>query len=199
MSVSKVVVKSVTGQAILPWLDDLARLRIQVFREYPYLYDGALEYEQGYLSAYAASPQSLFVLALADDRVVGAATALPLPDAEAAFRKPFMAQGMAPEQVLYFGESVLDAAWRGQGLGHAFFDEREAHARELGLPVTAFCAVIRPAEHPLRPPGYRPLDGFWRKRGYAPEEGMLAQYRWQDLGEQDETEKAMQFWLRRTA
>ena len=31
---------------------------------------------------------------------------------------------------------------------------------------SAFCAVQRPSDHPERPPGYAPLDPFWRKRGY---------------------------------
>ena len=189
-------IKTVTGEAVLPWLDDLAALRIRVFRDYPYLYEGSADYERRYLTAYADSPDSLFVLALASGRVVGAATALPLVDAESAFRTPFVEQGLAPEEVLYFGESVLDPACRGQGVGHRFFDEREAHARRLDLSVTAFCAVARDNDHPARPAGYRPLDPFWRRRGYAPRPGMVTEYRWRDLGEAQETAKPMQFWLR---
>ena len=32
--------KRVTGSDIAPHVEDLARLRIEVFREFPYLYDG---------------------------------------------------------------------------------------------------------------------------------------------------------------
>jgi hypothetical protein len=56
--------------------------------------------------------------------------------------------------------------------------------------------VVRPADHPLRPEGYRPLDGFWRKRGYAPLDGVLASYRWKDLDQDTETDHALQFWMR---
>ncbi len=37
------------GQELGPWLDVLGKLRIRVFREFPYLYDGSLEYERDYL------------------------------------------------------------------------------------------------------------------------------------------------------
>lgn len=35
-----------TGDTLTSALDDVARLRISVFRDWPYLYDGDLEYER---------------------------------------------------------------------------------------------------------------------------------------------------------
>ena len=49
----------VIGAAIAPHVPDLARLRIEVFREFPYLYDGAEDYERKYLQTYINSPRSL--------------------------------------------------------------------------------------------------------------------------------------------
>jgi hypothetical protein len=34
-------VRRLAGAEVAPYLDDLARMRIEVFREYPYLYDGS--------------------------------------------------------------------------------------------------------------------------------------------------------------
>lgn len=186
----------VSGTAILPWLDHLARLRIQVFREWPYLYEGTETYERDYLHGYANSPHSLMVLALDGDRVIGASSGLPMADADAAFRKPFMDQGVPVSSVFYFGESVLDARYRGRGLGHRFFDEREAFAGRLGFPVTTFCAVQREADHPARPADYRPLDTFWMARGYQRQPHMLTHYAWRDTGDATESEKPMMFWTR---
>jgi hypothetical protein len=39
-------VKSLVGEEMKAVLPDLARLRIIVFRDWPYLYDGTIEYEQ---------------------------------------------------------------------------------------------------------------------------------------------------------
>ncbi|SFR41775.1 hypothetical protein SAMN05216203_0117 [Marinobacter daqiaonensis] len=56
-------ITALSGQEVLPYLDDLARLRIEVFRAFPYLYDGDMGYERRYLATYADSPESFFVLA----------------------------------------------------------------------------------------------------------------------------------------
>lgn len=190
-------IRPVTGAAVAPYIDDLATLRIRVFRDFPYLYDGTRAYEQQYIATYAQSPESLFVLALDGARVVGVSTAVPLRDETAEFRAPFSAHGLHPEAVFYFGESVLLAEYRGRGIGVRFFDERERRARELGrFRYTAFCAVERPADHPLRPPGYQPLDGFWHNRGYRRYPAFRATYRWKDIDQADATDHDMTFWMR---
>jgi len=56
--------------------------------------------------------------------------------------------------------------------------------------------VLRPADHPMRPAHDWPLDAFWRKRGYAPLPGVVAQFAWKDLGQATETEKTLQFWMK---
>ena len=190
-------IRRLNGPDILPFVDDLARLRIQVFREFPYLYDGTLDYERQYIATYADSPRSLFVLALEGARVVGVSTGVPMRDEHEAFRRPFLEHGRNPERVFYFGESVLLPAYRGQGLGGRFFDEREGYAAALGgFDCDAFCAVERPDDHPRRPAGYRPLHDFWARRGYRHHPELRTTFDWKDLDEREETAKPMSFWLR---
>jgi GNAT superfamily N-acetyltransferase len=100
------------------------------------------------------------------------------------------------DQIFYFAESVLLPDYRGQGIGHRFFDLREAHAMAMGRRYAAFCSVIRPDDHPMRPADYAPLDPFWRKRGFRPLEGVVAQFHWTDLGQPARTAKRLQFWAR---
>ena len=192
----QIKIDTVSGKEITPWLDDIAKLRLQVFREFPYLYEGSLEYEAEYLRRYAASERCVFVLAKANRTIVGAATGLPLQDADDAFQEPFFAQQLPVADYFYFGESVLDQKFRGRGIGHMFFDAREAFAWQLGLRRTTFCAVERPLEHPLRPLEYRPLDEFWQARGYRKHPELIAHFSWQDLHENAETAKPMVFWIK---
>lgn len=49
-------IKIVHGTAVTPYIADLARLRIEVFRAFPYLYEGSEDYEVSYLATYAQSP-----------------------------------------------------------------------------------------------------------------------------------------------
>ena len=192
-----ITVRTVAGADARRHLDDVAALRIAVFREWPYLYAGDMGYERDYLAAYAASPRSVFVLACDGDRVVGASTGIPLRDDAAAFHEPFRARGLDAGAVFYFGESVLLPAFRGRGVGHAFFDAREAHARALGgFGWTAFAAVDRDPDDARRPPGSRGNDGFWTRRGYARQPGLTMRLRWDEL-ELGERMHDLTFWTRR--
>ena len=193
---SSVEIRPVTGIAVEPWLDELAKLRIEVFREFPYLYAGDLEYERRYLDRYAQSDRSVFVLALEFNKLVGAATGLPLREADEAFLAPFRQLGADLHTVFYFGESVLKKAWRGQGIGHRFFDLREQYAEDFGFQNTTFCAVERSDSHPARPADYRPLDTFWRGRGYFPQAQLFTDFEWTDVGDSAPSYKRMQFWMR---
>lgn len=191
-----VSVRPLTGVEIAAALDDLARLRIAVFADWPYLYDGDPAYEAQYLAEYAASPDAVLVAALDGDRIVGAATAAPMMHQKAEFRAPFEARGLDVRSLFYFGESVLLPEYRGQGIGHAFFDHREAQARSCGARATCFAAVVRPEDHPERPVTYTPLDAFWAGRGYAVVPGLVTELGWKERGAGQESLKQMQYWLR---
>lgn len=185
-----------SGAQIARYLDDVARLRIAVFRDWPYLYQGDPGYERDYLAAYAASPDSVFVLAFAGDAVVGASTGLPLADDTAAFHAPFVERGIPVDEVFYCGESVLFPQYRGQGIGHAFFDQREAHARSLGrFAWTAFCSVDRDPDDPRRPPDHRGNEVFWTRRDYQRQPDMTMRLNWREPGIGD-AGHTLTFWLR---
>ena len=177
-------------------VEALARLRITVFREFPYLYAGDPDYERRYLETALGSAGAVVIGAFDATALVGAATAGPLADHFREFAEPFAARGWSAGDFFYFGESVLERDYRGQGIGHLFFDHREEAARTAGFRHAVFSSVIRPGDHPERPAGYRPLDGFWRARGYRPVEGLVTRFSWTDIGVAEETEKPMQFWMK---
>ena len=65
-----VTVETLPTARIHAAIDALAALRIAVFREWPYLYDGDLDYERGYLAEFAAAPDAVLVIAREGDTFV---------------------------------------------------------------------------------------------------------------------------------
>jgi GNAT superfamily N-acetyltransferase len=190
-------VETFAGAAMTPYLPALARLRIAVFRDWPYLYDGNEEAEQRYLSAFSASPGAGLVVAFDGAAAVGCSTCAPLCESDESVIAPFHAHGIDPARVFYFGESVLLSPYRGQGAGVAFFAAREAHARAVSnCDFAAFCAVIRPDDHPMRPAGAIGLDAFWRKRGFTPRPGLECRMRWKQVNTGQEVENRLAFWMK---
>ncbi len=193
----EITIRVLTGRdpQLKAYVDDLARLRITVFRDFPYLYAGSLDYERNYLRTYLECPDSVVVLAFAGDTVVGASTGLPLAAETEEFQEPFRSAGIDPETRFYGGESVLVPDYRGRGVYRSFFAERERHARALDrFTHMTFCAVQRAADDPRRPPDHVPLDAIWTRFGYTRRDDLVARFEWPDLDEVTPSAKPMVFW-----
>jgi GNAT superfamily N-acetyltransferase len=186
------------GKEIETVIPELAALRIEVFRDFPYLYEGSFEYEKDYLKTYVNSERAFLFTVFDNEKMVGATTCIPLIDETAEVKEPFEDVGMKLEEVFYFGESILLKDYRGKGIGKQFFEQREKHAASFeNYTTTCFCAVDRPENHPLRPEAYAPLDEFWKNRGYKKSEGLKSKFSWKDINEPQETKKTMIYWLKK--
>ena len=189
-------IKSFHGREIEACLDEAATVLSEIFMEFPYLYCGDVEYEKEYLQPFLECESSALFAAYSEGKIVGVSTAIPLEEEEERFYAPLAAIGYKPEEIMYFGDSVLRKEYRGQGIGREFFRLREQHARKkCGRKYATFCRVIREADDPRRPADYVPLDGMWTKFGYKCLEGVVTSYPWADIGEEKPTEKAMEYWI----
>lgn len=185
------------GTGAAPYLDDLVRLRIAVFRDWPYLYEGDPSRERDCLDAYARSPRSVFVIVLHGDEVIGASTGIPLAEHDETFQQPLLEHGMDIDEVYYFSESFLRREYLGRGIGHCFFDEREAYALRLGgFRWTAFCALERSTDDHRQPEGHRPNNIFWHGRGYQRQDELCCCLDWPEAGDRTPSPHRMQFWMR---
>lgn len=184
------------GHDILSYIPELAKLRIEIFKSYPYLYDGDLDYEHNYLDTYVKCKESIMVIILDQDKVVGASSAIPLEFETIEFQKPFLENGINIKDVFYFGESVLQIAYRGRGIYRHLFKEREAAAIEYGSKLAAFAAIERPLNDPKRPKGYVPLNSVWERFGYEKHPELCMYYEWKEIGEVRQTPKPLIFWLK---
>lgn len=187
-------VRTLDAGVIARHLNDLAGLRIAVFREWPYLYDGDADYEAEYLAHFAQASDALLVAAFDGETIVGMATASPMAAQSDEIRGPVAAAGLQVDRIAYFGESVLLPRYRGRGVGHAFFDRREAGMRAAGADTAMFCSVIRPPDHPRRPVNARSHYDFWTGRGYREVSALICRMTWRDIGAPQRAPHELQFW-----
>jgi|SRR3990167_595489 len=185
------------GQDILPFIPELAKLRIEIFKSYPYLYEGDLTYEYHYLNTYVKCSESILVIVFDHEHVVGASSAIPLEFETIEFQKPFLENNIDIKDVFYFGESILKAKYRGRGIYRHFFTEREAAAKEYGSKLVAFAAIERSANDTKKPKDYVSLDAVWRHFGYEKYPKLCMYYEWKEIGDTLQTPKPLVFWLKK--
>jgi GNAT superfamily N-acetyltransferase len=188
-------IKSFVGSEAYQFKHDLAKLRIKVFREYPYLYDGTLEYEERYLETFLNAKNSIIAIAFDQQKIVGASTGVPLEFEPKEVQEPWIENNHDLNKIFYFSESVLLENYRGMGIGVKFFEAREAWAKSLGMFNTlTFCGVVREEDHPGKPSNYEPLNKFWEKRGFTKLHNYVCQMAWKEIDETKESPKTLQFW-----
>lgn len=185
------------GHHITPYLSDLARLGVKIFREYPYLLEADQVDEANYGKRYAQCDSSIMVIVLDQKKVVGASTGMPLDADTEPFKNPFRDNGIPPENVFYLGESLLLPAYRGKGLYRHFFEEREKMARECNCKIVAFSAVDREPDNSKEPANYTPLDPTWLHFGYKKHTNIYTYFDWKDINETQTSSKRLVFWLKK--
>jgi len=184
------------GEAITEFLEELAALRIDIFKEYPYLYSGSSEDELAYLAGYAKKPGACVILAEDNGDVIGAATGVPLEQEQPALRDPFSATPYIQAKIYYIGELLFRKAYRNQGLGQRLLARMENHICSLGSFQKIICATVdRPLDHPSRPHDYIPITHFLSRTGFARLDGIVTHFTW---GETDgvKSSHTMQFWMK---
>ncbi len=188
--------KTYSGNDATKYIEAVAKLRISVFRAFPYLYEGTFEYEANYLKMLFQSPDNVIVIAFDGEKVIGASTGLPLENADPSIYEPWLNE-YDISKIFYYSESVLSNEYRGKGIGLRFFEERERWAKQLGrFEKMVFCGVVRAENHHRKPKNYLPLDDFWKKRGFTKTKNIVCEISWQDLDEKEESPKTLHFWYK---
>ncbi len=185
-----------TGPAIAQACAAFQHLHVEVFHDWPYLFQGDPA-APPYIAGYVDIPRAALFLATDGDRPVAAATCLPLGDESANVQAPFLERGWDPARFFYFGEGIISAPYRGRGLGVRIFELRESHARAVSTADYAlFCSVRRPSDHPLRPAAPHTNDAFWRNRGYTPMPGVACTMTWTDRDQPAPSAHTLDFWIK---
>jgi GNAT superfamily N-acetyltransferase len=187
--------KVLQGNEIKDYVDELGRFRMEIFKEFPYLYEGSLEYERKYLSRYAGSSESVLILMKDARGLMGACTGIPLHDEDTDFVRPF--QEVDIEEIFYIGEVMVRADSRGKGLGTNLLSKMLDLITGSRFKIVCFYTVDRGTSHPLRPHNYKSPVRLWKKFGFVKDPEKLVYFRWKDLGNSIETDKPMNVWIKK--
>ena len=183
-----------TGTAIADVLDDVATLRLDIFLEYPYLYQGRREDELKYLGTYAEAPDACVILAYDGNTIVGAATGMPLIHEDAQMLDAFTGTAFPLNEAYYVGELLFRPAYRNCGLGQKLLARLESQIRSLGRYRTLTCATVeRPDDHPLRPRDYISVTRFLARTGFVRLPGVTTHFMWRET-DGVKRDHPMQFW-----
>jgi len=178
----------------------IARLRIDIFLEYPYLYEGDLEYESKYLKKFSKAPNFMITAIKDGDRIVGAMTGLPLSHEEANVKFPWTTHNLDTDRIYYFSEILLYPKYRRMGHGKRIFHVAEKKIASYGkYSKFALATVVRGKNHPQRPKNYIDTDGFWQKLGYKKQKNLVCHIPWKEIGEKEESNKPLVFWAKNCA
>ncbi len=186
------------GEEVREHIPEIAAFRIEIFAEYPFLYEGDYNYENEYLKKYLTMKDAIIVLAYDGKELIGLSTGYPFVYEEAHLQKVLKDHELNPQDYFCFGESMLRKMHRGKGIGSRFFELREAYVKKLKCySHICFYTVVRPLDDPKRPKDYHPLDSFWQKRGYIKQNQLIGSISWKEIGEKEKTAKPMIFWTKK--
>ena len=190
-------VRSFTGSGLKPYIHSIAKLRMEVFRDYPYFEEPDLEKEVQYLRKVFVHKESIGVLIFDNTTLVGVSLGYPLAIEEAAITLFFKEADKEIDSYFFFGDSALLKHYRGRGIGHHFFDAREAHiAHHKKYKHICFCVPDCKDPDPKKPKDFISLHDFWRKRGYIHHPEMKCYPIWKELEENSPTKKQLSFWIK---
>lgn len=194
---NNIKIVSFTHEQVQMFIPEIAKLRIEVFKEYPFLYAGDIDYEKRYLEKFMMMKNAVIVAAYNGNTIVGISTAYPFEYENKELKQVFIDAGLSPTNYYCFGESVLQKRYRGQGIGKAFFAHREQYARLLKTyKHLCFYTSMREKDDPKKPLDYRPLDPFWTAQGFKKHPELVGMVSYQEIDKVEETPHPMVFWIK---
>jgi GNAT superfamily N-acetyltransferase len=162
-------IKVLTQEKMEPLLPFIATLRINIFKEYPYLYDGDFKEEMDDLEHCAQLPNNALAIAYYKDIPVGFLYGIPLIEFASHFENPvidlFKNKNLDPTTCYYFGDIIILPEHRGNHLSKELFDTLEAYAQKQGYNSASFITESHDI-HPLKPTNYKSLDPLWTSLKY---------------------------------
>jgi len=194
-------IKVLTPEQMKPLLPFVANLRVNIFRNYPYLYDGNIAEEMENLEKYAQHNNSALAIAYCNETPVGFLCGSDLMHYSVHFENSiedlFKSGNLHAKNYYYCADIIILPEHRGKYLAPQLFDAIENYAQQKGY--TASCFITEHHEnHPLKPHDHKSLVPLWNNLNYQ-KSALITYATWQTY-QLDGTIKSEQhpliFWLK---
>jgi len=152
------------GLSVSPYVKDIAKLRIETLKDFPYLYKGDLKKEIEFLEkTYLSSNDSWFLLYISSSGVAGGIGITPLEMLSDEIKEPLIINGADITNYMYIGEAMLLKGYRDRGLFKNMLSFAEKQSKDAGKKYVAFSYVER---EKMNNQSCRSGDSLWEKYGY---------------------------------
>lgn len=192
--------KLLTGQDIKPVIGFVAQKRLDTFCEYPYLYEGTMEYERAYLENFSI-PENNAAIAMAyyNQKAIGFVTAIPLIHAEIVQESlPSLEnEGINTKKCFYISEGIVDQEHRKQKIALRLYGLIKKYAHEKGFTIESVLNESH-EEHPLKPKNYIDINNTFIAHGAVKTITTLKAIwpTFQVDGSVKEQEHVLQYWVK---
>ncbi len=189
------------GHQIVNYLEDVASFRIKYFKDYPYLYVGDQNYERKYLSGFANDSKGLLILVKQNKKIIAVSTGVPLvtnSDILDGAEDGFRSKKLNPFENYYYGEVIIDYAFRGRGIIGKVYELQETFAKSQNFKSVAIATVVRSDDDIRRPENYRSSDPLWLKLGFN-RTGIQFNFNWPTIREDltiSDCSNCMEYWIK---
>lgn len=191
--------KVLKGDEITPYVKEITDIAIDVYKEYPYLYEGTVEEYFPFIEHYSHSNFGIACLLFDGEKPVGVAIGMPLVEMRERYKLPLMSA--RPDEnfaeIYYLGEFLLLNQYRSQGYGKKMYLKLEDLVRaNPDFSKLCFCKIVEWDYHPLMPKDYKSMDGFWSKRDYLMCDDITVSVYWNEVGTNEETIHHLVYWIK---
>lgn len=187
---------SLRGKLIEEYLEQIAVLRLEALQEFPYLYEGKINFEKDFLKTYSESSNSLIEIVKDENEVVGVTSCIPLSEESDEMQRMYTNQGYDVRRIFFFGESLILPKYRSEDIYREFFKRMEEHIIDV-QPTSEFAvfgSIKRSKNHSLYNEEYKKLTDFWTTLGFKEDRKLFLEFKWKDINKKSESVKKMVFW-----
>ena len=157
----------VTGKAINDCFEAIATLRLMVFSEYPYCYQGSFEDEQKHFGQYTCHEDRSLAVLFEKNQIIGLSTRIPAASALPLLGRAvpeLERRGVNIEQHYYVIESMIKQAFRGKKRGQLLYQEHEVFIRRRGYQTN--CLLTLATESTITSVEKKPFTSLWHWLGF---------------------------------